>query len=119
MVFVKHELQAFVQPVLKLVNNSIEARGRHTRCEGLQRVRQTPVGHEYGPTAASGRAQHARLRIGCVAFRSVRLVLMWRSLLAVLAGWAAIQALVLATDAVLVRLFPRQYGAGAIPRAAG
>ena len=40
---------------------------------------------------------------------------MWRSLLAVLAGWAAIQALVLATDAVLVRLFPRQYGAGVIP----
>ena len=40
---------------------------------------------------------------------------MWRSLLAVLAGWAAIQALVVATDAVLVRLFPRQYGAGLIP----
>jgi hypothetical protein len=37
---------------------------------------------------------------------------MVRSLLAVFGGWLAIQFLILGTDAVLMRLFPGQYGSG-------
>jgi len=37
---------------------------------------------------------------------------MWRSLLAVFGGWIVIQILIVGTDEVLMRAFPRQYGTG-------
>lgn len=40
---------------------------------------------------------------------------MWRTLLAVLAGWVLVGILVVLTDLVLTKLFPKEYVAGQVP----